>query len=724
MGALVSYQTPAQTTHRIEKQTGVKAEDVEVDLGAVKHSLVAGLINRKWMRNKTARNWIDRRLLSCLRARKGVYSAEELTAIQASGAASTVYMKLAETKSRAAAAWMREVLQQPGERPVGLDPTHVPKLPEPIMREIQAEAAGRARAQAVSQFQQDQKVVDLQQFKQMSAQLAAQVEEEVKEVATQRAEKAARGMEDKVFDLMDEGDFDDAFNEFLEDFTTYPAAFLKGPFPTKKKRLAWGPAWKPVVTEETVLTWKRVSPFDLYPAPLSANLQDRDFIERLRLSPEEIYNSIGLPNYDEEAIRWVLNHHDQGRLRNWIWTDPERIRLESDTFYDWMANEDLIDALHYWGTLEGRVLQGWGVQGITDPDKHYQVDAVLVGSRVIRCAINDDPLGERPYYDASYEAMPGSIWGRAIPELCEAEQDICNAAARALVNNLGIASGPQVYVNVDRLPVGESITAMYPWKIWQIVSDPNGSGAPQGAPIGFFQPESNVEELMEVFSKFELRADDATGIPRYTYGSEQVQGAGQTAHGLSMLMGAAAKGIRRAIGEIDQRVLARSTKRTFVHVMLYDKDMSIKGDCNVVSRGASALLIKEQMQTSRMQALQLISNPIDQQIVGLKGRAEILREIFKGMHLPSTIIPNDEALDKVIKQIEEQAAAAAQQPDPAMVTAQGNQQVEMLKTQSSERIAGAKVAVAAAAAKAKNNPAGAGKFSQPLGAMQGHAQAA
>ena len=37
-----------------------------------------------------------------------------------------------------------------------------------------------------------------------------------------------------------------------------------------------------------------------------------------------------------------------------------------------------------------------------------------------------------------------------------------------------------------------------------------------------------------------MRADDATGVPRYTYGNGVTAGAGDTAQGLSMLMNNAA----------------------------------------------------------------------------------------------------------------------------------------------------------------------------------------
>src|SRR5690606_387491 len=127
---------------------------------------------------------------------------------------------------------------------------------------------------------------------------------------------------------------------------------------------------------------------------------------------------------------------------------------------------------------------------------------------------------------------------------------------------------------------------------------------------------SNAQELLAVFDRFERLSDDATGIPRYTYGNEKVGGAGNTATGLSMLFNATAKGLRRAIASVDQGVIAPGIYDTFVWVMLYVDDPSLKGDCIVVPRGAAALLIKEQAQIRRQEALAATNNPVDLQIIG------------------------------------------------------------------------------------------------------------
>ena len=128
----------------------------------------------------------------------------------------------------------------------------------------------------------------------------------------------------------------------------------------------------------------------------------------------------------------------------------------------------------------------------------------VVGTSVIKAVLNYDPLGEKPYAKVSFIKVPGAFWGKGIPEIISDVQGVANAAARALVNNMGIASGPQVEVNLARLSPNENITQMTPWKIWQVNDDPTGSSAPA---LRFTQPQDNSDRLMRVYERFSRLAD-------------------------------------------------------------------------------------------------------------------------------------------------------------------------------------------------------------------------
>jgi hypothetical protein len=164
---------------------------------------------------------------------------------------------------------------------------------------------------------------------------------------------------------------------------------------------------------------------------------------------------------------------------------------------------------------------------------------------------------------------------------------------------------------------------MHPWKIWQFQSSEFNDGS---QPLTFFQPNSNANELMAVFEKFSARADEDTMIPRYMTG-ESSPGAGRTSSGLSMLISNAGKGIKQVISNIDRAVIVPSIERLYQDNLRYSKDPDLIGDVKAVARGATSLVVKESEAIRRNEFLTLVLNsPVAQQIVGMDGAAELLRE--------------------------------------------------------------------------------------------------
>jgi hypothetical protein len=132
-----------------------------------------------------------------------------------------------------------------------------------------------------------------------------------------------------------------------------------------------------------------------------------------------------------------------------------------------------------------------------------------------------------------------------------------------------------------------------------------------------------------------------------------------------MLMGSAGKGIRQVVMGIDFHIIGPTVTDQYNWNMQYVDDATIKGDCEVVPRGAVTLANREQLNVRRVEFLQATANPIDSQIVGIKGRAAILREVSKGLSMPvDDIVPTNEDLEVLEAQ---QAMQAAMQPPPQEV---------------------------------------------------------
>jgi len=648
-----------QEQERVDRELEARQQE-PVLLGLASHLRVC------WDAAVIAKRPIEDIMLRAMRQRNGEYEADKLRAIRAQGG-SEVYMMLTEVKCRAAESWLRDILMDSGTPPWDLHATPIPDLSEGHNEEIQSAFAEQiiAMIEATGQAPNQTEVLEL---KEMAAQ---QLRFKMLQAAQNRVDK----MKIKIEDQFAQGGWAEAFNEFITDLVTFPCAFVKGPVVRRQRHLEWSktPEGTTTVTsgERLAPEFERVDPFKIYPEPGITRINDGYLFEHHKLSRSEMSDLIGVPNYDDDAIRKVL---DLGPNQSWIQEHIEQEREEEERkFYTEMRPTDMFDVLEFWGKVSGAMLREWGMTEEEIPDKarEYDANVWLAGNYVIKAVLNYDPLGEKPYTKTSFIKSPGAFWGRGIPEIIEDLQGVCNAAARALVNNMGIASGPQVEVNLERIPPNEDITQMYPWKIWQVTNDPLGSSAPA---VRFNQPNDNANTLMGVYERFSRLADDHSGIPAYIYGDTDVKGAGRTASGLSMLMGSAGKGIRQVVMHIDNDVIKPIVHRQFVYNMRYDEDESIKGDAEVIARGAVNLAVKETTNIRRVEFLNATGNEIDMQIMGPEGRAAILREIAKGLQMPvDEIIPSREKLAYKTKlQIAAEAAQPQQPSAPQALDAAGN----------------------------------------------------
>lgn len=629
--------------------------------------LVTGLaayVRKCWSSAYLAKLDVEQRMLQSLRQRRGEYDPEDLVEIQKSGG-STIYMMVTSNKCRGATAWLRDtILGVREEKPWTLGPTKLPELSPEEMQEAAAEAA--EEAYAIEQALGGAEIT--------TPKMMEETVERTKDKLTSELHKEAveniRRMEDKMEDQLQEGNFITEFSKCLDDITTFPAAIMKGPIIRNKPTLQWvkGPDGEYTcdVKNSLVKEWERVDPFNLYPAPHCSDVNDGYMIERHRLTRGKLVELIGVEGYSEDAIRAVLEDYGRGGLHEWLRVDTLKATAEGKNTLAIMQNTDaLIDALQFHGSIQGRMLVEWGMdkESVPDLDKEYPAEVWLIGNWVIKSTLNYDPFGRKPYYKASYEEIPGVFWGNSVADLVRDCQSVCNSAARSLVNNMSIASGPQVYVNVDRLPPGEKVTKMYPWKIWPTVSDPYGSNTP---PVEFFQPNSLAAELMGIYERFSVLADEYSGVPRYMTGDASAGGAGRTASGLSMLMSNAGKAIKGVVSNIDENIIAPLIERLYFYNMRYETDPDLKGDIRVIARGANSLVVKEQAAVRRNELLGIVGqNPIFAQIVGEEGIAAMLREALKATDMNvDDIIPGAEerrAKQFAIQQAQMVAQASALQ---------------------------------------------------------------
>lgn len=616
-------------------------------------SALSGHINRCWQAAKQAKQPIERQMLKNLRQRNGVYEADKLAAIRQMGG-SEVYVLLTMTKCRAAISWINDVLRPVGERLFALEPTPEADLNPELETEIRDEVKAVFQ-KVLADANQIGQIINLTDLREEVRKYADSRYDEERKNLQEEAKKRAERMAERIDDQLAEGGWHEAFWQVIDDLVTLKAGILKGPVVRRREVQKWvqGPyGWEVNAVNALVPEFERISPFDLYPAPDSRSPDDGYLIERMSMTRTDLVAMIGAPGYSEQNIRAVLQEYGPGGKREQLPIDADRAMIEFGST-DSLWRSDKIEALEFWGSVPGRLLIEWGMDGEIDPDLEYEINALQIGHFTVKAVLNPDRLGRKPYSVDSFERVPGSFWGKGIPELMGDIQDVCNAVARAIVNNAGLASGPQVEVNKDRCDDNEEL---WPWKIWQC----SNSQMTEQPAVRFNQPTIIVAPLLQVYEFFSTMAEDQTGIPRWAHGNSNLSGAGGTASGLSMLMTNASRNVKEVISHIDG-MTSGTIGRTYDYNMIYDEDEAIKGDCRIVARGTSSLLAKEQKMVRRTEFLAATANPMDAQLLGLHNRAKLLLQQAREMELE---VEEDNQLEQATQQLAQRLAAGPMQSSP------------------------------------------------------------
>jgi hypothetical protein len=575
----------------------------------------------------------------------GKYDPEKLFEIRKFGG-SEAYARLVAVKCRGATSLLRDVYLS-GERPWGVEPQPDPPVPPAI----QANILQLLQIEVMTLQQAGQPVLPEQAHDRFVSLMHA-----AQQAARRNAMAQSDAAANKMDDILLAGGFYAALAEFLTDLPLFPFACIKGPIVRMVPQLTWT-GGRPSMQNKPKMFWERVDPFNVYWSPGVARIEDAEIIERRRLTRADLNDVLGLPGYDEEAVRAALQDYDNG-LRDWMDSaDTEEAFLqnrESPT----LNQSHMIDALEYHGNVQGRMLLDQGVdpKQIPDLDRDYAVQTWIVGRYTIKTQLNPSPRQRHPYYITSFAKVPGTVAGHGISDILEDLQEVANATLRALVNNLSISSGPQVVVNTERLAPTENGQDLYPWKRWFVVDDPLGS---QREPITFFQPQSNANELLMVYNAISGLSDDISAIPRYATGESLHGGAGRTSSGLAMLMGNSSKVLQTVAANCDNDVMQPILTGLYDMIMLTDESGLLTGEEQIKVNGVQVALQKETERQKQLQFLQITANPIDMQVLGVDGRAKVLRSVATNTGLPDDVVPDDDVIQQRLKAQQQLEAAQA-----------------------------------------------------------------
>ena len=485
-------------------------------------------------------------------------------------------------------------------------------------------------------------MAQLQQMPMMTSdmleQAAAEQGQALKNAALQEQQKlaaiAADKMDSLIQDKLHDADWLRQFGDFIYNFVVYPAAIMKTPAVVMKPWKRWN-GQRMVVERKLIRAVENISPFDFYPAPNAQSVQDAEYVVEIRkCSRSELVGYYSAPGFDGEGIRQVLKEHPKGWLEES--EDGKDHNHEVDTAQYAIGLEDdaqgFYDCVGFYGAIRGELLEEFGVE-VGSPDISYEAEIWTINDIVIKAVLNPDPAGQRPFYVASFEPIPGAFWGECPVTRLRDVQRVCTATIVAMVRNMGLASGVLGEVESDRVIDDEDVNVILPNTIREVKS----VIGMQGRAYNFYTVPDISHQLLNVFERFMQYGYETIGIPRVAFGStENIGTLGRTSGGVAMVLNQASKSVKFALRVLEENIIEPVVQSYIDYELMYSLDETIKGDIRVHARGVSGIVEKESQESKLQWALQSLSSYMQvvdpntgQPIVPPAAIQRLLYQIFK-----------------------------------------------------------------------------------------------
>ena len=665
----------AEPTQELSSES-IALDDVSdaVDEKLYVSSLVS-LVQERFVKAETSRRQYEQQWLQNYRNYRGVYSdAVKFTEAEKS----RVFIKVTKTKVLAAYGQITDVLFSAGRFPLSVDPT---VLPEGISGDVHYDPAAEGEEDSSPYgFAGDGN--ELPAGATESSLMLGPLEEKLEgkdmkegmgssptSVNYNPAMLAAKRMEKKIHDQLDESEATKQLRSAAFEMPLFGTGIMKGPMAVDKEYPNWDKEGNYIPVTKTVPKVSYVSVWDWYPDPDAASVSDCQYsIQRHKMNRSQIRELKRRPFFRKDVIEAVITQ-GEGYVKKYWEDDLQDYQVDSGV--------DRFEVLEYWGVMDMKTIEEHDIEVPEELESadELQVNIWVCNDRVIRSVLNPFKPVRLPYYAVPYEHNPYSIFGIGLAENMDDTQTLMNGFMRMAVDN-AVLSGNLIFeVDETNLVPGQDMQ-LYPGKVFR-----RQGGAPGQALFGTKYPNVSGENL-QLFDKARQLADESTGLPSFSHGQTGVTGVGRTSSGISMLMNAAAGGIKTVIKNIDDYLLGPMGKSFFHFNMQFNFDENMMGDLEVKARGTESLMANEVRSQRLLQFLQVGANPA---LAPWMKSQYIIREIAKSMELDPDKVTNnvEEAQAQAMIMQKQQAEAQAQAgpaegaPQPSDPTGAGNGNIGM-----------------------------------------------
>lgn len=472
----------------------------------------------------------------------------------------------------------------------------------------------------------------------------------------------ARAMQRKIEDALAECDFNAEGRKMLHEVAVLGTGCLKGPIVVNRVSKAWrkqpGGAYMLELVSEPAPASEMVSIWNLYPDPSCGGdiHKGGGMWEKKILTTKQVRDLVGQPGYIEDQLKKVL---EQGPQRVEAKNDHDQRVLEAN------GNVPLFTAWEYWGDFEPEILRACGVDVQDDSLKTISGCVIVINDIVVKGFVNPLECGSLPYDFMVLEKDDVSPWGYGVPFLCRPAQRVLNSAWRQLMDNAGASVGPQVVAKKNGIEPADGNWQIRGMKLWNCTDDT----MKVGDTFTVFDIPNHSEQYEKIINMAMMFADEESSVPKIAQGNAKSDAVGVT----SMEMESTNVVLGRLVKQYDDMVTTRHIRRYYDFFMAYDDDESIKGDFQVVARGSSVLLVRDQQIQALMQFGQFQGTPLGQFVWWHKW----LKEVMKANRLdPTELLKSDAEIEKILSQ--------QPPPPPEMIKQQTLIEVAKIKAQSDQ----------------------------------------
>lgn len=546
---------------------------------------------------------------------------------------STVYLNITRPYVDASAGRVADMLFPTDEQPWGLKASPIPELSD--ASESKNMITNPANGEQVAEGQLAKQILDI-------------------------GKKKAKRAETRIADWLVECQWHAEGRKVVEDAARIGVGILKGPIPQRKRKVRvdydQNGEIRQTVQQKIKPVSMRINPWNFWPdGTCGDNIKNGAHCwERDDITAKALRELRGVDGYIDSQIDLVLEEGPQLPTAETAEFAPRNI-----------TGKRPFDIWYFTGCIERADMEAANCDCSDMDDGYINAVVTMVNNRVIKAAMNPLDSGEFPYDVLCWQKVEDRWAGMGVGHQINVPQRGINAATRNMMDNIGLAGGPQIVFLDGVVEPVDGKHELVPRKLWKAKADADLQDVRHA--FMSIKIDSMQKELLEIIQFYLKMAEDVTGLPMLLQGQQGK--APDTVGGMTMLQNNASGVLRRLARLFDDNITEPHVSRFYDWLMQYGEDPEEKGDFTIDAR-ASSVLVERDIQNQAI--IQLVAASLNPNY-GADPR-KCFAEACKAQKLDPELFQYTE---EEWKQIQENAKT--QPDDPRITVAQMNAKVAEAK---------------------------------------------